>query len=58
MGPYHANLAAGTDSSVALADALAEVDSGVVPPFVNFGAAWSPGESAATRELAAASPLT
>src|SRR5439155_25154527 len=42
MAVYHAKLAAGSDSSVALAAALAEVDSDVVPPFVNFGAAWAP----------------
>jgi hypothetical protein len=41
MAGYHRRLAAGADSSVALAAALTEVDSDVVPPFVNFGAAWS-----------------
>ncbi|MDT4916930.1 MAG: hypothetical protein QOH89_1630 [Pseudonocardiales bacterium] len=41
MAAYHAKLAAGADSSVALAEALTEVDADVVPPFVNFGAAWS-----------------
>jgi hypothetical protein len=41
MASYHAKLAAGADSSVALAEALAEVDADVTPPFVNFGAAWS-----------------
>jgi CHAT domain-containing protein len=41
MATYHAKLAAGADSATALADALTGVDSDVVPPFVNFGAAWS-----------------
>ncbi len=50
MAAYHARLAAGTDSSVALADALADVDADVTPPFVNFGAAWA-------ADLEAASPL-
>ena len=48
MANYHAKLAAGADSSVALADALTEVDADVVPPFVNFGAAWAPSVSAGT----------
>jgi CHAT domain-containing protein len=43
MAAYHRRLAAGADSSVALAEALVEVDTGVVPPFVNFGAAWRRG---------------
>jgi CHAT domain-containing protein len=51
MLEYHARLAGGADSSVALAAALAEVDSDVVPPFVNFGASWAPN-------LAAATPVT
>jgi tetratricopeptide (TPR) repeat protein len=41
MATYHSKLAAGSDSSVALAEALAEVDADVTPPFVNFGAAWA-----------------
>lgn len=41
MASYHRKLARGTDSATALADALTEVDSDVVPPFVNFGAAWA-----------------
>lgn len=41
MTDYHARLAAGADSAVALAESLAETDADVVPPFVNFGAAWS-----------------
>ena len=45
MAAYHRRLAAGDDSSVALAEALVEVDADVTPPFVNFGAAWSAGES-------------
>lgn len=53
MATYHAKLAAGADSSVALAVALAEVDSDVVPPFVNFGAAWT----AETPDLEPASAL-
>jgi CHAT domain-containing protein len=40
MAGYHRKLAAGVDSATALADALSEVDSDVVAPFVNFGAAW------------------
>jgi hypothetical protein len=48
MANYHSKLAAGADSSVALAEALTEVDSDVVPPFVNFGAAWAPPVSAGT----------
>jgi CHAT domain-containing protein len=43
MAAYHAELAAGSDSSVALANALTQVDSDVTPPFVNFGASWSAG---------------
>jgi hypothetical protein len=43
MAAYHGKLAAGADSSVALAEALAESETDVVPPFVNFGAAWAPG---------------
>jgi hypothetical protein len=41
MSAYHAKLAGGRDSSVALAEALAELDTDVVAPFVNFGAAWA-----------------
>jgi CHAT domain-containing protein len=41
MARYHTGLAGGADSATALADALTGVDSDVVPPFVNFGAAWS-----------------
>jgi tetratricopeptide (TPR) repeat protein len=41
MALYHSKLATGQDSSIALARALAEIDTDVVPPFVNFGAAWS-----------------
>lgn len=41
MAAYHAKLAAGADSAGALAGALAETDADVVPPFVNFGAAWT-----------------
>jgi CHAT domain-containing protein len=41
MAGYHARLAKGADSAAALADALADVDTDVVPPFVNFGAAWA-----------------
>ena len=52
MSAYHRRLAAGADSSVALAGALVEVDADVPPPFVNFGAAWS-----APRDLEAASPV-
>jgi hypothetical protein len=40
MAAYHQRLAAGEDSSAAIASALAEVDADVPPPFVNFGAAW------------------
>jgi hypothetical protein len=46
MAAYHAKLVRGCDSSVALAEALAEVDADVTPPFVNFGAAWSPAAAA------------
>ena len=42
MAAYHAKLAAGADSAAALAAALAETEADVVPPFVNFGAAWRP----------------
>jgi hypothetical protein len=45
MAAYHAKLAAGADSAAALAGALAETDADVVPPFVNFGAAWAAPES-------------
>jgi CHAT domain-containing protein len=48
MAGYHAGLAAGADSAVALARALAEVDTDVVPPFVAFGAAWAAGVSTAS----------
>jgi hypothetical protein len=48
MARYHAKLATGVESSVALAEALAEVDTDVTPPFVNFGAAWAPGLAAAS----------
>jgi CHAT domain-containing protein len=41
MAAYHAKLAGGADSAAALAGALAETDADVVPPFVNFGAAWA-----------------
>jgi hypothetical protein len=41
MANYHRKLASGADSSVALAEALTEVDADVVAPFVNFGAAWT-----------------
>lgn len=41
MATYHRKLAAGADSSVALAEALVEADTDVTPPFVNFGAAWA-----------------
>jgi tetratricopeptide (TPR) repeat protein len=41
MAAYHAQLARGSDSSVALAEALADLDTDVTPPFVNFGAAWA-----------------
>ena len=51
MARYHARLAGGTDSAAALAAALAEVETDVVPPFVNFGAAWSP-------DLEPAEPVT
>jgi CHAT domain-containing protein len=47
MAAYHGKLAAGADSSIALAEALAESDADVVPPFVNFGAAWAAGVSTA-----------
>ena len=47
MAAYHGKLAAGADSSIALAEALAESGADVVPPFVNFGAAWAPGVSTA-----------
>jgi hypothetical protein len=49
MAAYHAKLVAGSDSSVALAAALAEVDTDVVPPFVNFGAAWAPNQPGKSR---------
>jgi tetratricopeptide (TPR) repeat protein len=49
MAAYHAKLAAGSDSSVALAAALGEVDTDVVPPFVNFGAAWAPNQPGKSR---------
>jgi CHAT domain-containing protein len=52
MAGYHAKLATGIDSSVALAEALSEVDADVVPPFVNFGAAWAAG-----GDLESAGPL-
>lgn len=52
MASYHRRLAGGADSSVALAEALAEVEADVVPPFVNFGAAWSAG-----GDLSSAGPL-
>jgi hypothetical protein len=42
MAAYHAKLAGGLDSAAALAAALAEVDTDVVPPFVALGAAWHP----------------
>lgn len=51
MGSYHRRLAAGTDSAAALADALTDCDAEVPPPFVNFGASWTP-------DLAGATPLT
>ncbi len=51
MAGYHAKLASGLDSAASLAAALAEVDADVVPPFVTFGAAWTP-------DLAGAGPLT
>jgi len=64
MSAYHQRLAAGADSSVALAEALVEVDADVPPPFVNFGAAWSSAWSSAgssagssTGDLEAASPV-
>jgi CHAT domain-containing protein len=41
MAIYHRRLAAGAESSTALAEALVEVDADVPPPFVNFGAAWA-----------------
>jgi tetratricopeptide (TPR) repeat protein len=41
MATYHRKLAAGADSSTALAEALVEADTDVTPPFVNFGAAWA-----------------
>lgn len=41
MVAYHAKLVGGIDSATALADALTDVDSDVVPPFVNFGTAWA-----------------
>ncbi|MFN2562494.1 MAG: CHAT domain-containing protein [Jatrophihabitans sp.] len=41
MAAYHRKLAAGADSSAALAEALFEADTDVTPPFVNFGAAWA-----------------
>jgi hypothetical protein len=50
MATYHRKLAAGADSSTALAEALVEADTDVTPPFVNFGAAWS-------ANLAAAAPV-
>jgi hypothetical protein len=49
MAAYHSKLAGGADSSVALAEALAEVDADVTPPFVNFGAAWAPDLEPASR---------
>lgn len=52
MAVYHAKLAAGADSADALAAALAEIDTDVVPPFVNFGAAWSAGDLAAASGVA------
>jgi tetratricopeptide (TPR) repeat protein len=54
MAAYHAKLASGADSATALAEALAEVDSDVTPPFVNFGAAWA----ARGSDLEAAVTLT
>jgi tetratricopeptide (TPR) repeat protein len=51
MAVYHAKLASGLDSAASLAAALAEVDADVVPPFVTFGAAWTP-------DLAGTGPLT
>jgi hypothetical protein len=53
MIAYHARLAAGADSAAALAAALAEVDTDVTPPFVNFGAAWTP----AAADLETGSPV-
>jgi CHAT domain-containing protein len=50
MAGYHARLASGQNSAAALAAALAEVDTDVTPPFVNFGAAWA-------ANLEGASPL-
>jgi CHAT domain-containing protein len=41
MAAYHSKLARGLDSSVALAEALVEVDADITPPFVNFGAEWT-----------------
>jgi tetratricopeptide (TPR) repeat protein len=41
MARYHSKLARGRDSSVALAEALVEIDADVTPPFVNFGADWA-----------------
>jgi hypothetical protein len=52
MAAYHRRLAAGADSSVALAEALVEVDTDVVPPFVNFGAAWARGDLESAEPLA------
>lgn len=42
MADYHRRLSGGLDSAAALAGALADVDADVPPPFVNFGASWSP----------------
>ncbi len=48
MATYHANLAAGLDSSAALAHALADLDAEVPAPFVHFGGAW---QARATAKL-------
>jgi hypothetical protein len=56
MAAYHRRLAAGDDSSVALAEALVEVDADVTPPFVNFGAAWSANQAAGS-DLERARPV-
>jgi hypothetical protein len=52
MVAYHGKLASGRDSATALAEALDEVDSDVLPPFVTFGAAWTPGDLVGAGSLA------
>ena len=42
MSSYHRRLVSGFDSASALAEALGDSDAEIAPPFVNFGAAWTP----------------